>query len=65
MPYELYREKFRITEWKEGAIYKTASEGCHWFDQELVENNIPSDTQVLYVAPSTSSNVPITIRRKV
>jgi hypothetical protein len=64
--YELWREKFRITEWKDGAIYDTKSEGAGWFDEEVIVSNIPRITNLLYVADSDKSpNKPgVTIRHK-
>lgn len=57
--YEVLREVFRITEWKDGAVYKTVSEGNQW---------VPFGTpyQVdgrIYAHPSSSYRGPA-IRRK-
>jgi len=63
MAYELYREKFKITEWRDGAIFRTASEGLEWFDEDVVKGNVPKETDVLYAPPSTSFEG-MTIRHK-
>ena len=35
--YEVYREKFTITEIRDGCVYKTKSLGCGWFDEMEVK----------------------------
>jgi hypothetical protein len=64
MQFELYREKFRITEWKDGAIFKTVSEGCEWYDEEFVKANRPRESNLMYIVPSTTEKVLTTIRIK-
>lgn len=65
MQFELYREKIRITEWKDGAIFKTVSEGCEWFDEKFVQDNRPRESNMMYVLPSSSvTSVNSTIRLK-
>lgn len=34
--YEVYREKFLVTEYKDDAVYKTQSQGYGWFDMDEV-----------------------------
>lgn len=50
--YEVYRERFRVTEWRDGCVYHTQSEGCGWFDADVVTANRPGATNILYVAAS-------------
>lgn len=50
--YEVYREMFAITEWRDGSVYRTESLGCDWFPQDLVDSNLPRVTQVMWVPVS-------------
>ena len=43
-------EKIRITEWKDGCVYRTASEGTGWFSDRVLEANYPLETNVIYIA---------------
>jgi hypothetical protein len=61
--YELFREQRRITEWRDGAVYRTVSEGFHWVDMLTVENNKPMETNITYSSPPTSFKG-MAIRRK-
>ena len=62
--YEEYREKFRITEWRDGCIYGTVSLGCGWFPQEEIHGNLPAVTKIMYVAASDEfAKNNMTIRR--
>jgi hypothetical protein len=48
--YDVYREKYRILEWRAGAVYKTESLGVGWFPMEDVDRNVPAVTGVIYAA---------------
>lgn len=61
--YEVYRELFMVMSWREGCIWRTHSMGCAWYDLDEVHGNVPKETNILYVAPSTAYTGP-TIRRK-
>lgn len=50
--YDVYRELFRITEWRGGAIYRTKSQFVGWFPMEDVDANVPALSGLLYVAAS-------------
>jgi len=50
--YEEYREKFRITSWRDGCVYGTVSLGCGWFPAEEIQANRPGSTGIMYVAAS-------------
>jgi hypothetical protein len=36
--YEVYREKYVVTEWRDGCVYKTLSVETGWFDLEETEH---------------------------
>jgi hypothetical protein len=61
--HEVLRERFRITERRDGAVYRTESEGMVWIDPDVEAENVPSVSDRMYVAPSTDYDGP-TIRRK-
>jgi hypothetical protein len=64
-PLEVYREKFEITEWRDGCVYNTRTLGCGWFDADEVQANRPGSTGVTYVAASdTFAKNNMTIRKK-
>lgn len=63
--YEVYREVFSITEWKDDAIYTTVSLGYGWYDMDMVDANQPKQTNLIYAPPSTTNHdVAMPIRRK-
>lgn len=66
MEYEFYRELFRITEWRDGTVYKTESLGYGWFDEATIKANRPLETSLIYSVPSTKVQAEIGsgIRRK-
>jgi hypothetical protein len=53
MELEHYMEKYRITQWKDGCIYRTESEGYGWFSDTVLKANRPGETNVVYGAAST------------
>lgn len=61
--YEVFTERRRITEWRDGCVYRTLSEGLHWVDMLTVETNKPGETNITYAPPPTSFKG-MTIRRK-
>jgi hypothetical protein len=64
-PAEAYREKFEITEWRDGCVYATRSLGCGWFDVDEMNANRPAETGVMYVAASDEfAQNNMTIRKK-
>lgn len=61
--YECYVEVYRITEWRDGCVYKTERVGFEW-----VEADTPAPCGFVHSPPSTTwvqanPNLP-TIRRK-
>jgi hypothetical protein len=63
--YEVYRARFQVVEWKEGAIFRTKSLGTGWFPESEVEANRPRDTSIIYVAASDEfARTQMTIRLK-
>jgi len=58
--YEVWREVFRITEWRDGAVYRTISEGHRW-----VDHGVSPPRGYIYAPPSEDPpNTAMTIRRK-
>lgn len=53
--YEVLREVWRITEWRDGAVFKTERQGIGWYDEATVKANRPADTNLTYTAPPTSA----------
>lgn len=61
--YELWREKWRITEWKDDSVYKTEKFDEGWWPMAEVNANLPRETNVIFVRGGV--NAPLTaIRRK-
>ena len=58
MTYEEYREKIQVTEWRDGCVFRTVSLGTGWFPQDVINGNLPRETNILYVAPVTTSPAP-------
>ena len=48
--FERYMEKFIVTQWKDGCVYKTQSLGCAWFPDDVINDH--RDPSVMYVAAS-------------
>lgn len=48
--YDVYREKYKITEYRDGAVYRTESQGVGWFPMEDVDANVPAISGIGYVA---------------
>lgn len=63
--YEVYRERFRITERREESVYRTVSEAYVWVPMSEIEANIPRQTNIIWASPSTdvAERMPTTIRR--
>ncbi len=62
--YEEYREKIRITEWRDGCVYRTESLGTGWFPQDVINGNLPRETSILYIAADDDfARTHMTIRR--
>ena len=59
--YQVLREVFRITMWKDDSIYRTVSQGHRWITPETERDNVPKTSGVLY-APPSSSYEGVTIR---
>ncbi len=65
LEYEVYVEIFYIQEWRDNSVYKTASGGCRWISKAIADANIPSATNVMYVAANDKfAQENMTIRRK-
>jgi len=64
--YEVYRVRWRITEWRDGAVYKTEQIDEGWFDGETVKANRPGETDIIYGPVSTDHPMArqMTIRAK-
>ena len=64
VPYEHYREVFRITSWRDGCVYDTESLGCMWVAGAVIAANVPGETNLMYVAASDEfANTHMTVRR--
>lgn len=61
--YKVRREVFRITEWKNGEVYRTVSEGYYWLDEDYVKNNKPGETNIIYASPSSEYLYQVNIKR--
>ena len=64
--YELYVEVFRVTAWRDDAVYATKSDGCQWVSKETIDGNRPRTTNVIYAAASdhfAQTNMTIRIKR--
>jgi hypothetical protein len=58
--------KFRITEWKDGAVFRTEHVETGWFAEDETTANRPSETEILFIAPSdkfSQENMTIRIKR--
>ncbi len=67
MEYELFRSQWRITEWRDGCVFKTEHIKDAWFTEEEIKNNKPLETNVTYgppVKPSTTREF-LGIRKKI
>lgn len=62
MTYELHRELFRITAWRDGAVFRTERAGVGWFDEQVVRDNHPAESGVIYTCVSNDTTTGI--RRK-
>jgi hypothetical protein len=60
--YEVLRELFEITEWKDDSVYKTKSLGYMWIAAHVEKQNVPRESNLIYAVPPTSYEGP-TIRR--
>ena len=64
--YEVYKEVWKITEWKDGAVYRTESVGSGWFLEAVVKANRPAVTNLIYSVPSLNDpTAPTLLIRKV
>lgn len=54
MDYEVYREVYQVTDWRDGAIRSTESQGARWVSQTDVDANRPADTGLVYASPPSS-----------
>jgi len=50
--FELYQEVFRITEWRDGCVFRTEQVGHDWFPESVVKANRPRETNLIYCPPS-------------
>lgn len=48
MRIQTYMKKFIITEWRDGAVYRTEQAETDWVDLDTVDANRPADTGVIY-----------------
>lgn len=49
--YELFRSKWRVTEWLDGAIYRTQLLESDWYDMDDVDHANTVETNILYTPP--------------
>jgi hypothetical protein len=49
--FELYRAKWNITEWRDGAVYRTTFVEDAWVDETDVSNNKPAESGFTYGVP--------------
>lgn len=62
--YELWRERFRIVEWKGDAIYRTEKLDEGWWPEAEVKNNVPRKSNLLYaVGGPNAPAVAIRVKR--
>lgn len=52
LEYDVYREVFRITEWRDNAVFATVSLGYEWIPEWKTKQNNPGITNIIYAAPS-------------
>jgi hypothetical protein len=52
MAYEVYKEQRKITQWKDGCVYRTALVSIGWFPKDVIDANIPADTNLIYAIPN-------------
>jgi hypothetical protein len=46
--FEVYKEKFRVTEWRNDQVFSVESMGEGWFPEDEVKANVPSESEILY-----------------
>lgn len=63
MEYEVWREKYQIIEWRDGAVFRTVKVEQGWYDIGEVETNQPRKTNYLF-APGGPDAPLVGIRRK-
>lgn len=51
LKHQVLREIFKITEWRDGCVYKTRSVGWAWITEGF---NPPNDGNLQFVSPSTT-----------
>lgn len=64
--YDVYRSLYRILEYRDGAVYRTAHVSTGWFPAEDVDANVPAISGVQFVAADDEfarSNMTIRTRR--
>lgn len=57
MTEKVFREKFRITQWRNGAVYRAESLGLMWVDEAEVNANRAPETNVIWMPPSPGYTV--------
>lgn len=50
--YEVYRAKYVVTVWRDGAVYKTQYVETGWFDMREANHPDTARTNVLYAPPA-------------
>jgi hypothetical protein len=64
MKFEVYRQLFRITEWRDGCVFRTEPVRYDWFPEAVVDANVPRTTNLIYAAPDDEfARNNMTIRR--
>jgi hypothetical protein len=46
--YELYRQLFYITEWRDGCVFRTRPAECGWYPESTIKANEPRKTNLIY-----------------
>ncbi|MFY3741608.1 MAG: hypothetical protein HMLIMOIP_002066 [Candidatus Nitrosomirales archaeon] len=50
---QFLKSVFKITEWRDGYVYKTEELGDEWIDQSVIDNNKAKETNLLYAPIAT------------
>jgi hypothetical protein len=63
--YEVYVQRFRITEWRNGAVFRTEPLEHGWHDKSVADANRPRESGIIYAAASDDfARTHMTIRVK-
>jgi hypothetical protein len=51
--FEVYKERWRITEWRDNSVYKTEYVDEGWYDEDEVLANKPRKTNIMFIVSDT------------